>query len=59
MYRLKVVTLVWEKKMLRIFNRTNPNRVHLSEQLWIILLHSLQALKHGSHMGLTQQKGIT
>lgn len=42
-----------------VLQRRQPNSVHLGQQLRIILLHSLQALKHGGHMGLTQQEGIT
>lgn len=37
---------------------THPNSVYLGQQFGIILLHSLQTLKHGRHMRLTQQEGV-
>lgn len=38
--------------------KTHPNSVYLGEQFGIILLHSFQALEHGGHMRLAQQKSI-
>lgn len=48
-------TLLLLKHKLRVylFHSTYPDSVYLSQQFGVILLHSLQALEHGSHMGLT------